>query len=93
MGEFKGTPGPWYRGGDENGKVSINAGEYFVALVDQCSAQKSNAHLIAAAPELLEALQNAKFILTLGTRVDYADWRNAIQQCDEAIAKALGETK
>jgi hypothetical protein len=68
MIEFKGTPGPWERGGGENG-----GGELLVycnnslgsAICDATShysvfdktTRIANLDLIAAAPELLEALQ------------------------------------
>lgn len=67
MKEFKGTPGPWERGGGENG-----GGELLVycnnslgsAICDATShysvfdktTRVANLDLIAAAPELLEAL-------------------------------------
>lgn len=88
MKEFKGTPGPWYRGGIDNGKLSINAGKYFVALVDQGLAQKSNASLISAAPDLLAALQLI---------ISYHDDGNCELHSEDAamaraaINKALGE--
>ncbi|WP_394550970.1 hypothetical protein C1N58_12615 [Pantoea sp. SGAir0180] len=88
MSEFKGTPGPWYRGGVENGKVSINAGNYFVALVDESLAQLANARLIAAAPELLEALQAVLFDV-MANRAAINDDR--IEEIRAAIAKALGQ--
>lgn len=94
--EFKGTPGPW-TGKDVGICKQDDAGlqlGFIMTFNDERRAEcAANAHLIAAAPELLEALQNAKFILTLGVHVDYADWRSSIHQCEAAIAKALGETK
>lgn len=89
MKEFKGTPGPWYRGGIDNGKLSINAGKYFVALVDQGIAQKSNASLISAAPDLLEALQEVTG--SLGVMVMDPDSCPEILKARAAISKALGE--
>lgn len=101
MSDFKGTPGPWYRGGVENNKVSINAGNYFVALVDESSAQLANARLIAAAPELLYALQ--LIIKDLRTRAkvrgDIDDdgtvvldiGSGVLMKANDAISKALGQ--
>lgn len=57
MSEFKGTPGPWFLGGVEDGKQSINTGSCFIALVDEGSSRDANAKLISSAPDLLEALQ------------------------------------
>ena len=59
---MKHTPGPWIVNESQEdclyGKVSIETeGEYFIAQVDESINQAANARLIAAAPELLEALQ------------------------------------
>jgi hypothetical protein len=48
------------------------------------SIQEANARLIAAAPELLEALQH--LMVAHGEQLDYA-----FQQAQDAIAKATGE--
>lgn len=85
MNEFKGTPGPWVIGGNEGSKLSVNADPYFVALVDEGYSQEANARLIAAAPELLEALQIICF---------FEDISSAQREIAEAaIAKALGESQ
>jgi hypothetical protein len=49
------------------------------------TATNANARLIAAAPDLLEALQH--LMVAHGEQLDYA-----FQQAQEAIAKATGET-
>lgn len=105
MSEFKGTPGPWERGGGENG-----GGELLVycnnslgsAICDATShysvfdktTRIANLDLIAAAPELLEALQNLKRELVLSD-VDLAyiesHFRPHIDRARAAIAKALGQ--
>lgn len=59
---MKHTPGPWHINEDQKdcgaGKLSIEAkDEYFIAQVDESVSQEANAKLIAAAPELLEALR------------------------------------
>ena len=51
MKEFQGTPGPWHYD-DELGGVYSKGGQFVCDVTD-----KNNANLIAAAPELLEALQ------------------------------------
>lgn len=51
--------------------------------------QKANANLIAAAPELLEALENAKSMYPNGT--DCEIWKSIIKQTESAIAKARGQ--
>jgi hypothetical protein len=96
------TPGPWEA--ENNGhfweispKNIVSAQPYRVG--DVCASdpenpnsgiQEANARLIAAAPELLEALQN--ILAVAGVRID--DPR--IVQFDAAraaVAKATGETK
>lgn len=87
MTQFKGTPGPW-TGKDvgiaKQDDVGLQLG--FIMTFDkkrrdECAA---NARLIAAAPELLEALQDlqARACIYVNT-----------SKAKAAIAKATGETK
>lgn len=98
MNEFKGTPGPW--GVEDNGHFyDINAVRGTVGNV--CSSRSwfdngehrgpvamANAQLIAAAPELLEALEML-VVFTTPTKRNAA----ALSKAHAAIAKALGESK
>jgi len=101
--KFKGTPGPWrfdeqttlsggpvfYIAQDDNAKYTPNYSD----VSQTCSGelkhiQKANAQLIAAAPDLLEALQSIIELQTRGYVVlgdKYTDMARA------AISKALGE--
>lgn len=102
MSEFKGTPGPWVIDANDVGsKWNIDAlnGES-VALSHQVSNDKgwskrdANTLLIAAAPELLEVLQEIIDIF----HVEYnRETRLSIdiieRKARSAIAKALGESK
>lgn len=103
MKDFKGTPGPWrfdeqttlsggpvfYIAQDDNAKYTPNYSD----VSQTCSGelkhiQKANAQLIAAAPDLLEALQSIIELQTRGYVVlgdKYTDMARA------AISKALGE--
>lgn len=103
MKEFNGTPGPWrfdeqttlsggpvfYIAQDDNAKYTPNYSD----VSQTCSGelkhiQKANAQLIAAAPDLLEALQSILELQTRGYVVlgdKYTDMARA------AISKALGE--
>ena len=88
MKEFKGTPGPWNYRDDEPDWVTDSNDNIAVARVTcyntDSKAQLANAHLIAAAPELLEALQD----LVVRCRI-YVNTSDA----QAAIAKALGESQ
>lgn len=90
MKEFKGTPGPW-TGRDVGIARQDDAGLQLGFIMtfdekrrDECAA---NAHLIAAAPELLEALQDA--LHAYDKHCEHSEWDFA----RAVIAKALGETK
>lgn len=79
MKEFKGTPGPWHW--DEEGlgnKNHIVFGKEYPAEM----TSKANKDLIAAAPELLEALQDLESRARIYVNTSKAK---------SAINKALGE--
>ncbi|EBO9238485.1 hypothetical protein R268_22585 [Salmonella enterica] len=52
---------------------------------------KEDMDLIAAAPDLLEALQLAEKAMAEGRNVTYPEWYGAINKARAAISKALGE--
>ena len=88
------TKGPW-RVDDRNlGCKDINAGNEYIATTAGRSPEKedvANACLMAAAPELLQALFVAASALALaqdGRRPDYKDLETVLQ----AIAKAENTT-
>jgi hypothetical protein len=90
MSAFKGTPGPWtgidcvnVAGMDDAG-ISIG----FINSRDESrmAEAKANARLIAAAPELLEALE-----LVMDRLVDRHETDEAAVHARAAIAKATGE--
>lgn len=94
MSEFKGTPGPWERGGGDSGGSELlvycnnslgsaicDATSHYSAL--DKATRIANLDLIAAAPELLEALQAVVRVADRAT--DEFDMARA------AIKKALGQ--
>lgn len=98
MSETKHTPGPWrfVRGYDNSNAVITGEGYGLecVALVKSTSCPQSDARLIAAAPELLEALKHCYDLLGRYeiNRVDgdqIAD--EAMSIVRSAITKATGE--
>lgn len=90
--EFKGTPAPWHV--DNLITVAINSGYKHVAVVnlsDKVNKDESNAnaHLIAAAPELLEALIEMQ---RNGRKQGWDDkYESSMEKTRLAIAKALGQ--
>nr|DAQ24802.1 MAG TPA: hypothetical protein [Caudoviricetes sp.] len=104
MKDFKGTPGPWrfdeqetlsggtvfYIAQDDNAKYTTNYSD----VSQTCSGelkhiQKANAQLIAAAPELLEALQRYESVLS-NIPLEFCDVEDLLY-ARAAINKALGE--
>lgn len=85
MDEFKGTPGRWIKRGDG----IVAPGDIEVAVVvnfQDDEAMDADATLIAAAPELLEALEML-VVFTTPTKRNAA----ALSKAYAAISKALGE--
>lgn len=94
MTQFKGTPGPWF--GDNGRAIGPKSTEDdqsygmiipvgWVEFDPEIEVQVANQRIMAAAPELLEALQIICF---------FEDISSAQREIAEAaIAKATGETK
>lgn len=95
------TPGPWFTS-RPHGTIYIEArlrGSTLqeVAAVGPTEApeqQEANARLVAAAPELLEALQllEAEMVLSGNAGSEDYGWKPAIEKTRAAIAKATGAT-
>ena len=95
----KHTPGPWHTGGQDD-RIIYAADGFAVADAtvfhgrhrskDAAPTETHNARLIAAAPELLDAL---KVLLSLhDSQVDTADaWNVSMEEARTAISKATGE--
>lgn len=101
--EFKGTPGPWSIGYYGDGDGIFIAGTYggpdptYICSVRpdlRSSQSESNANLIAAAPDLLEALQD--MVALVKSRAypqpdkPLSDWGCA-EAAEQIIKQALGE--
>ena len=100
MGESKHTPGPWITfqpRGDGSVPVRTDGLGLTICYVHDgaiCDALV-NARLIAAAPELLDALRDARSMLATVEVIDGEDddpWSKAIARMDAAIAKAEGRS-
>ncbi|HHR6166584.1 TPA: hypothetical protein ACS8GQ_003785 [Providencia alcalifaciens] len=88
--EFKGTPAPWNYNENFCGTVSSSNRTMVACIYPRDNEMKANARLIAAAPELLEALieltESAKEAID-----GLGDLSDAIDTAKAAIAKALGQ--
>ena len=98
MKEFKGTPGPWFEHREGFSTVYIEAriGGGIIQEVAACGPcdkgseqQSANARLIAAAPELLEALRRCESVLS-NIPLEVCDVEDLLY-ARAAINKALGE--
>lgn len=96
MEEFKGTPGPWFRDNgraigpksaedDQSYGMVIPVG--WVEFDPEIEIQVANQQMMAAAPELLEALQNMVEAYQYEASID----NPALLSARAAIAKALGK--
>lgn len=94
MEGFKGTPGPWFYSGKHTecevryvGTATEHdvVNEVAVIFNGEPEERLANANLIAAAPELLEALQDA--LHAYDKHGEHSEWDFA----RAAVAKALGQ--
>jgi hypothetical protein len=100
MSGAKHTPGPWNVGQDSSFGISV-WGEEHVADVKNWGREErqANASLIAAAPELLEALSATVAVLrSFAAMAPQEGWAAdeiaaVLRLADPAIAKATGEPR
>jgi hypothetical protein len=97
MSEFKGSKGPWLiSDGSEKWNRIVDAnGDLITTCFAMQKEDDANARLIAAAPELLEALQDMlsgwKYIRQTHGDLYGVGWDRAEQKATEVISKALGQ--
>lgn len=88
MEDFKGTKGNWSYS-KETGTIRGEGGLVAELLIN--GSEDHNGTLMAAAPELLEALKLAEKAMAEGRKVIYPEWYGAINKSRSAINKALGK--
>jgi hypothetical protein len=99
----KHTPGPWQldfynRIGEDYVAISAAKHKALAEVVwrfkddEQSPELEANAHLIAAAPELLEALQLASIALAYAEQEKPGLYADIYTQINAALDKARGET-
>ena len=104
MKEFKGTPGPWWldqfdnvvHGKPDNWGRKERVHVSGVALPGRVTEEyAANTRLVAAAPDLLAALQSLVKIYDSGSSIFYTTEtkQRALDKAKVAIDKALGEAK
>ena len=101
MEGFKGTPGPWTAdktsravgpiSRDDDQSYGILIPVAWVEFDTEVEVQESNQNLIAAAPELLEALQRITPMYEALLRDCGLEHKEMIATAHAAINKALGE--
>ncbi len=86
------TPGPWIKESDHSNRLrSVNKYGTVVCSVYGDGQQEANTSLIAAAPELLAALQSLVGEADLGEIDHDNETRAMLAAARAAIAKATGE--
>lgn len=97
------TPGDWYVTGEMTRYINVRIGGGLIQEVASCGPteadggygpqQEANARLIAAAPDLLEALVllEAEMVASGNAHANDFGWKPAIEKTRAAIAKATGE--
>jgi hypothetical protein len=83
------TPGPWRVGPINYADVYGPDGEIVALVPKGFDATVANAHLIAAAPELLEALEMGRRALATAVEVSTASLYDSRAECLRAVAKHL----
>ena len=88
MEDFKGTKGNWSYS-KETGTIRGDGGLLAELLIN--GSEDDNGALMAAAPDLLEALQLTEKAMAEGRNVTYQEWYGVINKARAAIHKALGK--
>ncbi|MGK3555402.1 hypothetical protein [Klebsiella oxytoca] len=100
MQEFKGTPGPWVNVGGWVDAVKPGELSSIVCAISSVADRNpeyvndANANLIAAAPDLLDALVRLKIEIVLSdVDMEYIEshFRPWLDKAKQAIDKALGK--
>lgn len=101
MSDFKGTPGPWKVNtiGKHWNNQSLTHIEVTFGIDGGCVCdtvyEMADANLIAAAPELLEAIQDMlsgwQYIRQTHGDLYGVGWDRAEQKAKDALSKALGQ--
>lgn len=94
MPETKHTPGPWFLNLENavvNPMLDVIIGH--VEYLDDVDEARANARLIAAAPELLQALQGLMPVVNRIMHISGETWdlddEEAVQEARAVIAKAI----
>jgi YD repeat-containing protein len=91
------TPGPWSVETKGSRHFIDGADELTVAYVDRAGVRErqtyeANAQLIAAAPDLLEALEDAAFLMRMAAKIA-GPMQDSFKRSAEDAAKALAKAE
>lgn len=93
------TPGPWVARWPKHDALILDAEERVIGSVqftDHVDSEcEANAYLIAAAPDMLTALEGCKQVLEFAQQVDKsAKWGDFVREAiDPALQKATGGSR
>ncbi len=99
------TPGPWEANEADPGEFfpwEVRKNGYYIAVCQDVVRQgetESNARLLAAAPDLLQALENVRLLISEAAQTGFnykdGDWAEKLflsqQKSSAAIRKAIGK--
>lgn len=86
---MKHTPGPWITNSGQIYPAQTGKTVAIIPYYDKENEnEKANAHLIAAAPDMLHALRTVAVILS--DHLDNPSMKAAYEQCQYAIGQAYG---
>jgi len=89
----KWTPGPWRATTHDHPEQGVYAGYRIAKMTGgEIQRDRANAHLIAAAPDMAEALEKALNFIT-NTESEMGETLPCGDAARAALAKARGETK
>ena len=97
MKTYTHTPGPWSVETKGSRHFIDGADELTVAYVDRAGVRErqtyeSNARLIASAPDLLEALEDAAFLMRMAAKIA-GPMQDSFKRSAEDAAKALAKAE
>lgn len=89
--KLKHTPGPWLEDGEGDESVITDANGKVIAHVHATAKNFPNLMLMVAAPDMLEALEDARILLMVLDEHVAKENESVLKSVQAAIRKAKGE--